>query len=79
MTVFLLVGYIPLALLVVALGIYSSGLRRDSEAARTLGDQLGRRTGSERRTTSPLPYVGTDRRSGAERRAAAAVRTDRAA
>ncbi|MCW2997106.1 MAG: hypothetical protein JWN65_655 [Solirubrobacterales bacterium] len=79
MTVFLLVGYIPLMLLVVVLGLYSSGLRRDSEAARALGDQLGRRSGADRRSTAPLPYVGADRRTGEDRRGRQADQAHRAA
>lgn len=79
MSVLLLAGYIPLALVIIALGVWSSGLRRDSEAARVLGDQLGRRTGTDRRSSDAVAFVGSDRRSGAERRGAQDARADRAA
>ncbi len=79
MTVLLLVGYIPLTLLVVGLGVFAAGLRRDTEAARALGDQLGRRSGVDRRSGAALAFVGADRRSGTDRRAAAEARDERAA
>ncbi len=79
MSVLLLIGYIPLVLVIIALGVWSSGLRRDSDAARMLGDQLGRRTGLDRRTDEAVAFVGTDRRRGSERRGAQDARADRAA
>lgn len=79
MSVLLLVGYIPLTLVIIALGIALSGTRRDSEAARALGDQLGRRTGLDRRSSDGMAFVGADRRRGADRRGAQDVRADRAA
>jgi hypothetical protein len=68
MTVFLLVGYIPLMLLLLGISLCVSGLRRDGEAQRALGDHVGRRSGLDRRRAGEMPYVGTDRRTGVDRR-----------
>jgi FtsZ-interacting cell division protein ZipA len=78
MTVLLLVGYIPLMVALLVVGLYSSSQRKDSEAAKALGDRIGRRSGSDRRA-SELPFVGADRRSGVDRRAAQSDQAEHAA
>lgn len=81
MTMILLLGYIPLMLLVLAVSLYASGQRRDSQAARELGEMIGRRNGLDRRADTGLPFVGNDRRTGVDRRGAqlGSGRADRAA
>lgn len=79
MTFLLIAGYVPATILMLAAGMLWSSRRNDSQSARVLGDRLGQRSGSDRRADTPMPFVGQDRRTGAERRAAAAKRSDRAA
>jgi hypothetical protein len=79
MTFLLIAGYIPATILMLAAGMVWSSRRNDSRSARALGDRVGRRNGSDRRADAPMPFVGQDRRSGAERRGAVAKRSDRAA
>jgi hypothetical protein len=78
MTVLLLVGYIPLMVALLAVGLYASSQRNDSEAARALGDRIGRRSGADRRA-SELPFVGADRRGGVDRRGAESDQAEHAA
>lgn len=78
MTFLLLVGYIPLMITLVVVGLWASSRTNTSADARALGDRVGRRTGLDRRS-SDLAFVGADRRSGVDRRAAEAAQAERAA
>jgi len=79
MTMILLLGYIPMMLIILAVSLYASGQRRDSQAARELGEMIGRRNGLDRRVEGGLPFVGAERRSGVDRRDADADQANRAA
>lgn len=75
MTQILILGYIPCLFAIIALSFVMSTRGNTSAAARELGDRVGRRTGIDRRQ-SDLDFVGTDRRSGADRRGAVAATGD---
>ncbi|WP_354701989.1 hypothetical protein DSM112329_02335 [Paraconexibacter sp. AEG42_29] len=78
MTFVLLMGYIPLMIALVVVGLWASSRTNQSADARALGDRIGRRSGLERRS-SDLAFVGNDRRSGVDRRSAEAAQAERAA
>lgn len=79
MTTWLILGYVPLMIVLLCVGMYASAMRRDN-AAHALGEQL-RRSGVDRRSPNPMPFVGVNRRSGVDRRQpmAARERSERAA